>query len=102
MKKTFKLIHSITGEVVMYGESERVCRIYAVKYEYAIARITQNEYILDICRKANIEKNFYRLHLDKHYTIEEMPPIKIYSLYEVNLLNEDSLVRKIRDSIKEK
>lgn len=87
MKKTFQLVHEETNKVIMYGESARICRIYAVKYTHAEAIKNKSQDIVKICEKPNIDKTFYKLGLDKCFRIEEVPTIKVYSLFEVQNLS---------------
>lgn len=95
MKKTFQLVHDLTDEIIMYGESARICRIYAVKYTHAKAVKNKSQDVIKMCEKPNIDKTFYRLGLDKYFRIEEIPPIKVYSLFEVNNLSWLNLFNKI-------
>ena len=88
--KVYQLIISNTNEVIMLGDSKRACQIYAVKFEYAKAVKFKIESTLKICQKTNIIKNFYRLGLDKHYSIKELPQPKVYTVpdaYKLSWLN---------------
>jgi hypothetical protein len=87
MKKTFQLVHKATGEIIMYGESARICRIYAVKYTHAKAVKNKRQDVVKMCEKPNIDKTFYKLGLNESYCIEEISPIKVYSLSEVRALS---------------
>lgn len=95
MAKTFQLVHEATDTVIMYGESARVCRIYAVKYTHAEAIKHKAQDIIKMCEKSNIDKTFYKLGLDKCFRIEEVPRIKIYSLSEVQSLNYLTIYNKL-------
>lgn len=101
MKKAFQLIDTRTNEIIMYGESARSCRVYAVKYEHAKTLAVKNETVRKICAKANIDKNFYRLGLEKIYSITEVEMPKIYSMIEVNALNEWSIFQKFFKKFRE-
>ena len=95
MKKTFQLVHEATDKIIMYGESARVCRIYAVKYTHAEAIKNKAQDVVKMCEKSNIDKTFYKLGLDKCFRIEEISPIKVYSLLEVQALSWLNIFNKI-------
>lgn len=95
MDKTFKLVHKITDEIIMYGASEKVCRIYAVKYSLALAHQEHNKELEKILDKPNKVKAFYKATLDAIYTIEEVEPIKVWKLDEVQALTWLSLWGKL-------
>lgn len=95
MDKTFKLVHKITDEVIMYGASEKVCRIYAVKYSLALAHEERDEELTKLLDKPNKVKAFYKANLDAIYSIEEVDPIKVWKLNEVQALTWLSLWGKL-------
>lgn len=95
MDKTFKLVHKITGEIIMYGASERVCRIYATKYSLALAHQERDEELTKILNKSNKIKAFYKANLDAIYSIEEIKPIKVWTLNEAQALDWYSLWGKL-------
>lgn len=95
MDKTFKLVHKITGEIIMYGASERVCRIYATKYSLALAHEEHDDELTKILDKPNKVKAFYKANLDAIYSVEEIKPIKVWTLNEVQAISWYSLWGKL-------
>ena len=95
MDKTFKLVDKYSGEIVMYGESAKVCRIYAVKHSLALAHQAHNEKLTHTLNKPNQVKAFYKAKLDELYTVEEVAPIKVWTLNEVQAISWFSLWGKL-------
>ena len=95
MDKTFKLVDKYSGETVMYGESEKICRIYAVKMSLAYAHQAHNTKLEKLLDKPNKIKAFYKAKLDELYAIEEVDPIKVWKLNEVQALTWLSLWGKL-------
>lgn len=95
MLQTFKLVHKITNETMMYGTSKRVCRIYATKYSLALAHLEHDEELAKILNKPNQIKAFYKANLDTIYSIEEVDPIKVWTLNEVQAVSWYSFWTKL-------